>query len=68
MTFIKTLFLFLLSVSILGISSGCATLPNVSEKIDAAPNAQEPQPNRFGQRTVISKTEQSHHGTIAAIR
>ena len=43
MTFIKPLFLFLLSVSILGISSGCSTLPNVSEKIDAAPNAQEPQ-------------------------
>jgi len=42
MTFIKPLFLFLLSVSILGISSGCATLPNVSEKIDAAPTAQEP--------------------------
>ena len=43
MTFIKPLFLLLLSVSILGISSGCATLPNVSEKIDAAPTAQEPQ-------------------------
>ena len=42
MTFIKPLFLFLLSVSSLGISSGCATLPNVSEKIDAAPTAQEP--------------------------
>jgi cardiolipin synthase len=42
MTFIQRLILFLLSVSILGISSGCATLPNVSEKIDAAPTAQEP--------------------------
>jgi len=42
MTFIKPLFLFLLSVSILGISGGCATLPNVSEKIDAVPAAQEP--------------------------
>jgi cardiolipin synthase len=42
MTFIKPLFLFLLSVSILGISSGCATLPNVTEKIDAAPSAQAP--------------------------
>jgi len=42
MTFIKPLFLFLLLVSILGICSGCATLPNVSEKIDAAPAAQEP--------------------------
>jgi cardiolipin synthase len=42
MTFIKPLFLFLLSVSILGMGSGCATLPNVSEKIDAAPTAQEP--------------------------
>jgi cardiolipin synthase len=43
MTFIKPLFLLLLSVSILGINSGCAALPNVSEKIDAAPTAQEPQ-------------------------
>jgi cardiolipin synthase A/B len=42
MTFIRPLFLFLLSVSILGISSGCATLPNVSKKIDAAPTDQEP--------------------------
>jgi cardiolipin synthase A/B len=42
MTFIKPLFLFLLSVSILGIASGCATLPDVSEKIEAAPAAQEP--------------------------
>jgi cardiolipin synthase len=42
MTFIKPLLLLLLSVSILGIGSGCATLPNVSEKIDEAPNAQEP--------------------------
>ncbi len=43
MRFIKTLFLFLLTFTILGISGGCASLPNVSEKIDAAPNAQEPQ-------------------------
>jgi cardiolipin synthase len=42
MTLMKSLFLFLLPVSILGFNSGCATLPNVSEKIDAAPTAQEP--------------------------
>jgi cardiolipin synthase A/B len=42
MTFIRPLFLFLLSVSILGMSSGCATLPNVTEKLDATPTAQEP--------------------------
>ena len=42
MTFINPLFLFLLSISILGLSSGCATLPNVTEKMDAAPAAQEP--------------------------
>ena len=35
--------MLLLLVSILGTSSGCAALPNVSEKIDAAPTAQEPQ-------------------------
>jgi len=43
MTFIKPLFMLLLSVSIFVTSSGCAALPNVSEKIDAAPTAQEPQ-------------------------
>ena len=42
MTFIRPLFLFLLSVSILGTNTGCATLPNVTEKIDAAPTAREP--------------------------
>jgi cardiolipin synthase len=35
--------MLLLSVSIFVTSSGCAALPNVSEKIDAAPTAQEPQ-------------------------
>ena len=39
---VKPLILFLLSASVLGLSSGCATLPNVTEKIDAAPAAQEP--------------------------
>lgn len=42
MKFIKTLFLILLSVFVLSISSGCVTLPNVSEKIDAAPTDQDP--------------------------
>ncbi len=42
MSLAKPLFLFLLSVSILGFSCGCATLPDVAEKIDAAPTAQEP--------------------------
>ena len=34
--------MFFLSVSILSLSGGCATLPNVSEMIDEAPAAQEP--------------------------
>lgn len=34
--------MFFLFVSILSLSNGCATLPNVSEKIDEAPAAQEP--------------------------
>jgi cardiolipin synthase A/B len=38
----RHLFLSFFLVSSLGISSGCATLPNVSEKIDVAPPAQEP--------------------------
>ena len=42
MNFIGPLFLVLLSAFILGFTSGCATLPNVSEKIDSAPTAREP--------------------------
>jgi len=42
MTFIKPLLLLFLSVFILAFNCGCATLPNVSEKIDAASTAQEP--------------------------
>ncbi len=42
MTLTRHLFSLFFLVSILGINSGCATLPNVSEKIDAAPAAQEP--------------------------
>ncbi len=41
MTIIRPFFLFFLSVSILSLSGGCATLPNVSEMIDEAPTAQE---------------------------
>jgi len=42
MIIIRHFFLFFLSVSILGLSWGCATLPNVSEMIDEAPTAQKP--------------------------
>jgi cardiolipin synthase A/B len=42
MTIIRPFFLFFLSVSILILSNGCASLPNVSETIDEAPTAQEP--------------------------
>ena len=42
MTFIRPLFLFLLSVSLLGIGSGCETLPDVTDKIDDVPTTQEP--------------------------
>ena len=38
----KILFLFFLFAAILSLINGCATLPNVSKKIDAAPTAQEP--------------------------
>jgi len=41
MTIIRPFFLFFLSVSILSLSGGCATLPNVSEMIDEAPTTQE---------------------------
>src|SRR4030042_2061948 len=42
MTIIRHFFLIFLSVSILSLSNGCATLPKVSEMIDEAPTAQEP--------------------------
>jgi cardiolipin synthase A/B len=42
MTVIGHFFLLFLSVSILSLSGGCATSPNVSEMIDEAPTAQEP--------------------------
>jgi cardiolipin synthase A/B len=42
MTFIRPLILFLMSASVLSISSGCASLPNASQKIDAAPPDHDP--------------------------
>ena len=42
MKIIRPFFLFLLFASILSLGNGCATLPDVSEKIDEAPTAQEP--------------------------
>jgi cardiolipin synthase len=38
----KPFFFFFLFISILSLINGCATLPRVSEKIDAAPTAQKP--------------------------
>src|SRR6266508_3693006 len=42
MKIIKPFFLYFLLVSVLGFSNGCATLPNVTEKIDEAPTTPEP--------------------------
>jgi len=42
MTSAKPFFLFVLLVSILSTTNGCATLPNVSEVIDETPSAQKP--------------------------
>ena len=42
MTIAKSFFLCFLSISIVGLGGGCATLPNVSEKIDETPTTQEP--------------------------
>jgi cardiolipin synthase len=42
MIIIRHFFFFFLLVSVLTLSGGCATLPNVSEMIDEAPTAQEP--------------------------
>jgi cardiolipin synthase len=42
MKIVKTFFLFVLLVFILSLSTGCATLPNVSEMTDEAPTAQNP--------------------------
>ena len=64
----RSFFFFFLLVSIVTLGGGCATLPNVSEMIDEAPTDPGTASNRFGQRAIISQTEQSPHGTIAAIR
>jgi cardiolipin synthase len=42
MSHLTSLIWVLLSVSILGFNCGCATLPDVAEKLDAAPNDREP--------------------------
>ncbi|MCK9364985.1 MAG: cardiolipin synthase [Syntrophales bacterium] len=42
MTIVKNFFLCVLVISILSLNTGCATLPNVSKKIDEAPAAQKP--------------------------
>ena len=42
MTIVRPFFLFFLFVSILSLSIGCATLPNVSQVIDEAPTAERP--------------------------
>jgi cardiolipin synthase len=42
MKIIKYFFCFFLSLSVLFLGNGCATLPNVSEMIDEAPTDQEP--------------------------
>ncbi|WP_306536503.1 cardiolipin synthase [Geobacter sp.] len=42
MTITTPFFLFILFVSIVGLGTGCATLPNVSDVIDGAPTAQKP--------------------------
>ena len=42
MRIVKSFFLFFLFVSILSLSNGCATLPNVSDMIDEAPAAEKP--------------------------
>ncbi|MGO9378981.1 MAG: cardiolipin synthase [Dissulfurispiraceae bacterium] len=42
MKIFKPFFLFFLSVSILSLGNGCATLPNVSETIDEAPTTEKP--------------------------
>ena len=44
---IKNIISFFLVVSIMSLGNGCATLPNVSDKIDEAPTAQ-------GQRQIVS--------------
>ena len=41
---VKPLFLLFLFVSLLSISTGCTTLPNVSTVIDETPSAQKPRP------------------------
>jgi cardiolipin synthase len=42
MPIVRPFFLSFLFVTVLSLGNGCATLPNVSEKIDEAPSAQQP--------------------------
>ena len=42
MTIVKPFYCFILFISILSLTNGCATLPNVSETIDEAPTSQKP--------------------------
>ena len=44
MKIINYFFCFFLSLSVLFLGGGCATLPNVSEVIDEAPTGREPIP------------------------
>ncbi|MBN1663198.1 MAG: cardiolipin synthase [Deltaproteobacteria bacterium] len=44
MTIVRTFFLYILFVAILISGMGCATLPNVADKIDEAPSAKATQP------------------------
>src|SRR5512143_1097158 len=53
MTIVRPFFLFFLFASILSLSSGCATLPNVSEKIDEAP-AEQKSPQIVSSRGLLS--------------
>jgi predicted permease len=67
MTFIKPLFLLLLSASILGFSSGCATLPDVAVKMEAAPSAQAPLQIASAKGLLSPKQTKANHGPAEAI-
>jgi cardiolipin synthase A/B len=67
MTICNSHFLYVLLVSIVSLSNGCATLPNVSEMIDEAPNSGNPRQIRSAKgllspeksREILERLEQS---------
>jgi len=63
----KPFFFFFLLISIMNLINGCATLPNVSEKIDATPAAREPRQIVSAKGLLSQEKSKDYHGTVEEI-